>query len=140
MRPTPDKQKSVCPTGWECRAVHAPGVKVTTEPPRRDGASAVITGSWKTTLGEGLGGAPPSGARLGANDPSLYCHDCAPSSGDGLATAQIVGGEHSGRARRSAIIVDEGQRSVDVRTPFCDREPTERRDQVSSPDGEQLLA
>jgi hypothetical protein len=51
-----------------------------------------------------------------------------------------MGGEHSGRARRSAIIVDEGQRSVDVRKPFCDREPTERRDQVSSPDGEQLLA
>src|SRR5438067_11181386 len=49
MRPTPDKQKSVCPTGWECHAVRAPGVKVTTEPPRRDGASAVITGSWYTT-------------------------------------------------------------------------------------------
>src|SRR6202011_1529540 len=49
MRPTPDKQKSVCPTGWECHAVRAPGVNVTTEPPRRDGASAVITGSWNTT-------------------------------------------------------------------------------------------
>src|ERR1700726_4444592 len=55
-------------------------------------------------------------ALLGRQDPSLYCHDCAPSSGDGLATAQIMGGEHSGRIRRSAIIVDEGQRSVDVRT------------------------
>jgi hypothetical protein len=32
--------------------------------------------------------------------------------------------------------VDEGQRSVDVRTPLCDREPTERRDQVSSPDAD----
>src|SRR5271165_6444484 len=49
MRPTPDKQKSVCPTGWACHAVRAPGVKVTTEPPRRDGDSAVITGSWNTT-------------------------------------------------------------------------------------------
>jgi len=29
--------------------VRAPGVNVTTEPPRRDGASAVITGSWNTT-------------------------------------------------------------------------------------------
>src|SRR6266446_1194652 len=49
IRPTPDRQKSVCPTGWECHAVRAPGVNVTTEPPRRDGASAVITGSWNTT-------------------------------------------------------------------------------------------
>src|SRR6185369_5699515 len=49
MRPTPDEQKSVCPTGWECQAVRAPGVNVTTEPPRREGASAVITGSWNTT-------------------------------------------------------------------------------------------
>jgi hypothetical protein len=47
-RITPDKQKSVCPTGWECHAVRAPGVNVTTEPPRRDGDSAVITGSWNT--------------------------------------------------------------------------------------------
>jgi hypothetical protein len=29
--------------------VRAPGVNVTTEPPRREGASAVITGSWNTT-------------------------------------------------------------------------------------------
>jgi hypothetical protein len=29
--------------------VRAPGVNVTTEPPRRDGASAAITGSWNTT-------------------------------------------------------------------------------------------
>src|SRR5207244_6600887 len=43
MRPTPDKQKSVRPTGGECHAGRAPGVNVTTEPPRRDGASAVIT-------------------------------------------------------------------------------------------------
>src|ERR1700747_2398043 len=49
MRATPDKQKSVCPTGWECHAVRAPGVTVPTDPPRRDGASAVITGSWNTT-------------------------------------------------------------------------------------------
>src|SRR6266478_2912274 len=69
MRPTPDEQKSVCPTGWECHAVRAPGVNVTTEPPRR-------------------GGAPPCVERPGANDPGFYCHDCAPSSG-GLATAQI---------------------------------------------------
>ena len=32
MRPTPDKQKSVCPTGWECHAVRAPGVNVTLNP------------------------------------------------------------------------------------------------------------
>src|SRR5277367_5752763 len=49
MRPTPDKQKSVCPTGWECHAVRAPGVNVTTEPPRRDGDSTAITGYWNTT-------------------------------------------------------------------------------------------
>ena len=35
MRPTPDKQKSVCPTGWEFHAGRAPGVNVTTEPPSR---------------------------------------------------------------------------------------------------------
>src|SRR5437764_2391756 len=49
MRPTPDRQNSVCPTGCACHAVRAPGVKVTTEPPRRDGELAVITGSWNTT-------------------------------------------------------------------------------------------
>ena len=54
---------------------------------------------------EGLGGAPPCVARPGANDSSLYWHDCAPSRGDGLATAQIMGGEHSGRVRRDAIKV-----------------------------------
>src|SRR6059058_3007816 len=35
IRPTPERQKSVCPTGCECQAVRAPGVKVTTEPPIR---------------------------------------------------------------------------------------------------------
>src|SRR5436190_3249817 len=49
MRPTPDRQNNVCPTGCACHAVRAPGVKVTTEPPRRDGELAVITGSWNTT-------------------------------------------------------------------------------------------
>src|SRR5205823_8180450 len=48
MRPTPDRQNSVCPTGCACQAVRAPGVKVTTEPPSRDGELAVITGSWNT--------------------------------------------------------------------------------------------
>src|SRR5205085_4208128 len=49
MRPTPDRQNNVWPTGCACHAVRAPGVKVTTEPPRRDGELAVITGSWNTT-------------------------------------------------------------------------------------------
>src|SRR3954454_18539278 len=49
MRPTPVRQYSVWPTGCACQAVRAPGVKVTTEPPRRDGELAVITGSWNTT-------------------------------------------------------------------------------------------
>ena len=75
MRPTPDKQKSVCPTGWECHAVHAPGVNVTTEPPRRDGASAVITGSWNT-IPVKVSAAPSLVVRAsGANDPGFYWHD-----------------------------------------------------------------
>jgi hypothetical protein len=39
----------------------------------------------------------------------------APSGDDGLAAAQIIGGEHRGRARRGAIKVDEEQRSVGVK-------------------------
>src|SRR5580704_4101615 len=49
IRPMPERQYSVCPTGWACQAVRAPGVKVTTEPPIRDGASVTTTGSWNTT-------------------------------------------------------------------------------------------
>src|SRR5437016_13839610 len=48
MRPTPDRQNKVCPTGCACHAVRAPGVNVTTVPPMRDGDVAVITGSWNT--------------------------------------------------------------------------------------------
>ena len=38
MRPTPDRQYSVCPTGCVCQAVRAPGVNDTTDARMRDGA------------------------------------------------------------------------------------------------------
>jgi hypothetical protein len=31
MRPIPERQNSVCPTGWACQAVRAPGVNVITD-------------------------------------------------------------------------------------------------------------
>ena len=56
--------------------------------------------------------------RPGANDSSLYWHDCAPSSDDGLATAQIIGVSIAGRARRGAIKVGmKGQGSVGCARP-----------------------
>jgi hypothetical protein len=96
MRSTPDKQKSVCPTGWECHAVRAPRRERndrTSKARRRLGGDHRIL---EHDPGEGLGGAPPGVARPGANDSGLYWHCFFPSGGDGLATAQIMTGEHSG--------------------------------------------
>jgi hypothetical protein len=68
MRPTPDKQKSVCPTGWECHAVRAPGVNVndrTSKARRRLGGDHRIL---EHDTGEGLGGTPPGIPRPRTND------------------------------------------------------------------------
>jgi len=74
MRPTPDKQKSDCPTGWECHAVRAPGRE------RNDGTSKA---RWRLgrdhrilehDAGEGLGGAPPGVAGPGANESGFDWH------------------------------------------------------------------
>ena len=79
MRPTPDKQKSVCPTGcavpcgacaWCERNDRAAHTR------RRLGGDHRIL---KHNAGEGLGGASPRGARSGANDSSFYWHSCTPS-------------------------------------------------------------
>src|SRR4051794_30561177 len=39
VHPTPSVTTSVCPSGWECHAVRAPGSNVTTAPVTRDGSS-----------------------------------------------------------------------------------------------------
>src|ERR1700739_1028674 len=89
MRPTRDKQKSVWPTGWECHAVRAPGVKVTTEPPRRDGDSAVITGSWNTTPVK-VSAAPRLVLRAPARmTPALTGMTVLLPVGDGLAASKL---------------------------------------------------
>src|SRR4051794_19890572 len=39
VQPTPSVTTRVCPSGWECHAVRAPGSNVTTAPVTRDGSS-----------------------------------------------------------------------------------------------------
>jgi hypothetical protein len=48
QRPAPSVTKIVCPNGWVCHAVLAPGVKWTLAAARRDGGEAVATVSMKT--------------------------------------------------------------------------------------------
>ena len=87
MRPTPDRQNSVWPTGCACQAVRAPGVKVTTDPPSRDGASAVITGSWNTTPVK-VSAAPRLVVRAPARTTPAFTGMIFSFRGDGLATAE----------------------------------------------------
>src|SRR5205085_405204 len=47
-RPEPAVTISICPSGWECHAVRAPGSKVTLPPETRDGAFAGNSGSTRT--------------------------------------------------------------------------------------------
>src|SRR5437588_765656 len=82
-----------------CHAVRAPGVNVTTEPPRRDGASAVITGSWNTTPVK-VSAAPRLVFRAPARmTPALTGMTVLLQWR--LATDQLQG-EHSGRGQRGA--------------------------------------
>src|SRR5215212_1079385 len=48
QRPTPSVTWMVCPRGWVCHAVRAPGVKWTLAAPRRDGSAGVATVSMYT--------------------------------------------------------------------------------------------
>ena len=91
--------------------MRAPGVNVTTEPPKRDGASAVITGSWNT-IPVKVSAAPRLVFRAPARmTPALTGITVLLPVVTGLATDRNNRGEHSGRARGGAIRVDEGQRS-----------------------------
>src|SRR5437764_15031448 len=47
-RPTPETTNSVCPSGWVCQAVRAPGSKATRAELTRAGAGAVLIGSCQT--------------------------------------------------------------------------------------------
>src|SRR6516165_12741015 len=101
MRPTPERQNRVCPTGCECQAVRAPGVKVTTEPPSRDGGWAVITGSWNTTP-VNVSAAPRRVVRSPARmTPALTGIICAPSPARdrllAVSIAVLAGDAQSGR-------------------------------------------
>src|SRR6516162_3239192 len=49
MRPTPERQYNVCPTGWACQPVRAPGVNETTVARMRDGGCPTSTSSWNTS-------------------------------------------------------------------------------------------
>ncbi|HEY5394831.1 MAG TPA: hypothetical protein VIL16_05485 [Trebonia sp.] len=45
QRPIPSVTKIVCPAGWVCQAVRAPGVKWTIPPMTREGGDGVLTTS-----------------------------------------------------------------------------------------------
>ena len=47
-RPAPAVTIRVCPSGWVCQAVRAPGSKVTSAPDMRDGGSSLSIGSTRT--------------------------------------------------------------------------------------------
>src|SRR3954454_23985575 len=47
-RPTPETTKSVCPRGWVCHAVRAPGSNATRAELTRAGAGGVLIGSCQT--------------------------------------------------------------------------------------------
>src|SRR3954451_10356342 len=47
-RPTPEMTKSVCPSGWVCHAVRAPGSNATRPELTRAGAGGVLIGSCQT--------------------------------------------------------------------------------------------
>jgi hypothetical protein len=49
MRPTPERQYNVWPTGWACQPVRAPGVNETTVARMRDGSCPTNTSSWNTS-------------------------------------------------------------------------------------------
>src|SRR5271169_5909837 len=65
MRPTPERQYNVCPTGWACQPVRAPGVNETTVARMRDGGCPTSTSSWNTSPVK-LAAAPRRVARAAA--------------------------------------------------------------------------
>src|SRR5271169_3652729 len=65
MRPTPERQYNVCPTGWACQPVRAPGVNETTVARMRDGSCPTSTSSWNTSPVK-LAAAPRRVARAAA--------------------------------------------------------------------------
>ena len=121
MRPTPDKQKSVCPTGWECHAVRAPGVNVTTEPPRRACATAsapTTTSSWNTVPAENAPAAPclaagRSAARTTGMVGSSFPERSAPSRSP-AAHRSVVG-----RLERASSVSAAKERQARHGAPRC---------------------
>src|SRR6266568_8939626 len=66
-RPQPAVTIKVCPSGWVCQAVRAPGSKVTLAPRTRAGAGASNNGSMRTVPVNQSAGPLPDGC-----DPALF--------------------------------------------------------------------
>src|SRR6202050_4878336 len=49
VQPHPEVTINVCPSGWVCQAVRAPGSKVTSAPLTRAGSGGLNPGSMRTT-------------------------------------------------------------------------------------------
>src|SRR3954453_19061864 len=105
-RPRPAVTTSVCPSGWVCQAVRAPGSKVTLAPATRAGSGAWKSGSMRTLpvnqsvgpLPDGVAPlrvisiAPPSELLPGRPEQDLvHVHLVRLLDGEGHGTGERVG-------------------------------------------------